>query len=433
MNDRNPVPGRVQNEREYLRFLVHAGELLGSSLDYRETMINVCAAAVETVADLCFLVMPAGAERLEIIASASRDPQLLPEVATAGKYLRSSPGRPIAAVADVIEHGTVLYVADVTDGYIEEHATSAEHARFMRDLGYASIIVVPIRAPAEGVLGALALVRTTESGERFDPDALLFAQDLARRCGGAIVRSRAYAENQRIAERFQRAALPRSLPALANVRFDAYYEPAESSMLVGGDWYDAFVLPDGRIGITMGDVTGHGLDAAAFMGSVRNTLRTTLCAGMPLDEALRVADYIVGLQFGQGEYATANVSRLDPQTGVLEMISAGHPGPLIHIAGDGVNDAFLARGLPLGLRSLGPDDQPVEELRLRDGSFIVYFTDGLIEWQRDELAGYEQVKSAMLDPDVRAAEHPAIAIRNTVVTGTHADDIAIMCLCFGRP
>ena len=64
MDDRNPVPGRVKNEREYLRFLVYAGELLASSLDFRETLMNVCAAAVDTVADFCFLVMPNDDDRL---------------------------------------------------------------------------------------------------------------------------------------------------------------------------------------------------------------------------------------------------------------------------------------------------------------------------------------------------------------------------------
>lgn len=430
MDDRNPVPGRVKNEREYLRFLVYAGELLASSLDFRETLMNVCAAAVDTVADFCFLVMPNDDDRLEIIASAARNPALLPELATAGKFLRPALGRPASMAEDVIRNGTTVFIPDVSDRYIDERATSAEHARFMREFGFASIIAVPIPAPMHGIVGAIALVRSTESAERFDSDALLFAQDLARRCGGAIIRSQAYSESQRIGERFQRAALPRSLPHIEGVRLDAYYEPAESSLLVGGDWYDAFVLPNGSIGMTMGDVTGHGLEAAAFMGIVRNTLRTALCAGLPLDEALDVSDYLVRLQFHDGDYATANLATLDPKTGMLKLISAGHPGPMIHMPAHGTVDPFRARGLPLGLRFLSGEPQEVEELRLEPGAFIAFFTDGVLEWQRDEIAGYAQLQAAVDDAAVREAESPSLALRHAVVKGSHADDIAIMCVRF---
>jgi serine phosphatase RsbU (regulator of sigma subunit) len=163
---------------------------------------------------------------------------------------------------------------------------------------------------------------------------------------------------------------------------------------------------------------------------VRNTLRSTLVAGLPLDEALDIADYLVRLQFQHGEYATANLATLDPKTGLLHMISAGHPGPLIHVPGDDVIDPFTTRGLPLGLRYLLGERQPVEERYLTDGALLAFFTDGVIEWQRDELSGYAQLIEAMRDPALRRAENRAFALRDAVIAGEHADDVAIMCVEF---
>ncbi len=433
MDERNPVPAPVKNERDYLRFLVHTGEILASSLDSRETMINVCAAAVETVADLCYLIMADDGGELQIHASAARDASRLPDTAVAGKYLRSAPGYPPSIVHEVVREGNVVFIPDVTEGYIAEHATSAEHAEFLRRMEYASIILVPIRAPGTGVLGALALIRTRDSGERFDSDTLLFAQDLGRRCGSAIARSQTFEASQHVASTFQRAALPRSLPSLPGITLDAYYEPAEASLLVGGDWYDAFLLPDGRLGMTMGDVTGHGIEAAAFMGNVRNALRTALCAGLEFGDALAVVDFLVREEFPDGGYATANLATLDPQSGLMRLISAGHPGPLIHTRDGDVGDPFTERGLPLGLRHFESKAQRVQDRRLQCGSFLAFFTDGLIEWERNELTGYAQLEAAMRERNVREAEHPAYALRRAVIRGAHADDVAIMCVRYERP
>ncbi len=428
MDGNNPAPARATSERDYLRFLVHAGEMLGSSLDVQETVVNVCAAAVETVADLCYLVMKNSDGKFDIIATAARDPSKLPDTTGAGKYLRPDPGYPPNVVDDVIAHGHTVFVADVTDDYINDHATSEEHAAFLRRMNYASMIVVPMPGRGTEVIGALGLVRTRESGVHFDEDSVLFARGLARRCGSAMMRAQEFESSQDVAMRFQRAALPRVLPSVPGILFDAYYEAAEASLLIGGDWYDAFMLPSGNIGMTMGDVTGHGIEAAALMGNIRNALRTALCAGLALDEALEVVDFLMRSDFPEGGYATANLATLDCESGVLRLISAGHPGPLLYSPDDSVADPFRERGLPLGLRDLNSERQPVGTIQLERGAFLAFFTDGVIEWQRDELLGYAQLGAAMRDRNVRFAERPALAIRRAVIQGPHADDVALMCV-----
>jgi hypothetical protein len=416
-------------EVRYLLFLVRAGEILGLSLDYHETLQNVCAAAVETVADICLLDLGRGNE-VELVAAAHRVPGMSQRLMQAGSFLKRCHGYPAHAVCGVIESGESVLVPQVDDEYIEAAATSREHAAFMRELGYRSLIIVPVVSQVQGVLGALTLARTDLSDERYDERALIFAEDLGRRCGVAISKSKLYSQSVAVASRLQLASLPRVLPARPGVMLDAYYEPAEAELLIGGDWYDAFNLPDGRIGISIGDVTGHGVEAAAFMGSLRDALRTALYGDPHLLRALDIADYLIGEEFPEERYATALLSIFDPKTRRLTCAAAGHPGPLIWTPSTReVSDPFAARGLPLGMRRFAHVPQEAGSIEFEPGSVAVYFTDGLVEWSGDYVAGEAALRQALLDDTVRNAAHPAKALRRAVVQGKHQDDIAVLVLC----
>jgi serine phosphatase RsbU (regulator of sigma subunit) len=219
------------------------------------------------------------------------------------------------------------------------------------------------------------------------------------------------------------------LPARPGVALDAYYEPAEAELLIGGDWYDAFNLPDGRMGISIGDVTGHGVEAAAFMGSLRDALRTALYGDPDLARALDIADYLIGEEFPEERFATAVLSIFDPQTHTLSCASAGHPGPLLWVPSTGeVIDPFVSRGLPLGMRRFTRITQQTGTIELESGCVAVYFTDGLVEWHRDYVEGEAALRQALLDESVRTAPHPAKALRRAVVQGKHQDDIAVLVL-----
>lgn len=415
-------------ETRYLLFLVRAGEILGLSLDYHETLRNVCAAAVETVADICFLHLGRGSHT-EMVGSAHRVPGLSQHVLSAGEYLTSCDGFPRHPICEATENGTSLLVSNIDDDAISRIATGPQHTTFMRELEYGSMIVVPVISHVQGILGALTLVRTRQSGERYDERALLFAEDLGRRCGVAISKSKLYSQSVKVATRLQIASLPRMLPERAGIVFDAYYEPAEAELLIGGDWYDAFNLPDGRIGISIGDVTGHGVDAAAFMRSLRDALRTALYGQADLLRALEIADYLIREEFPDGRYATAQLCMYDPQTRLLSGAAAGHPGPLIWMPDRReILDAFDARGLPLGMRELERADDRMCSIVLPPGSMAVFFTDGLVEWARDYVEGERVLRAAIADPEIRAALHPAKALRRAVVQGKHHDDLAVLTL-----
>ena len=424
---------RADAEARYLLFLVRAGEILGLSLDYHQTLRNVCAAAVETVADICLLDLGSGS-RTELVAATHRVPGLSQKLRDAGSFLESCEDAPRHPVCEVIETGASLLIPELDEEAIRRIATSPEHAQFMREMQYCSMIVVPVISQVQGILGALTLVRTSASSERYDERALLFAEDLGRRCGVAISKSKLYSQTVEVATRLQMAALPRALPEKPGLRFDAYYEPAEAEMLVGGDWYDAFNLPDGRIGISIGDVSGHGVDAAAFMGSLRDALRTALYGEPNLLRALEIADYLIGEEFPDGRYATAQLGIYDPQTRTLTGAAAGHPGPLIWLpSAGGVIDPFQRHGLPLGMRSLLNTGPETSSIALEPGSLVVYFTDGLMEWNRNYVEGERALRAAIASEQTRTAAHPAKAFRQAVVRGKHRDDIALLTLRIEGP
>ena len=267
--------GRPTDSQQYLELLLRAGEIFEESIDYHETIQNVCEAAVESIADICLLDLGAPME-LHMAAAAHSDGAKTSDLRHAGKYLHSDGHGPSHPVWNVFSSETPVLVERVDEAYLKNNSTSAEHEQFMRDLRYGSVILAPLRSRLHGMLGVLTLVRTRGSLP-FMQDDVSFAMDLARRCAMAIAKAMLYSETQQIATKFQEAALPQSLPQIPNMGFDAYYEPSSHHMLVGGDWYDAFTLPCGRTAITIGDVLGHGIEAAVWMSRLRNSLPIDSC------------------------------------------------------------------------------------------------------------------------------------------------------------
>ena len=137
----------------------------------------------------------------------------------------------------------------------------------MRRMGYRSLMIVPLTTKTQGVVGAMTLVRTDRSEERYDAESLLFAQDLGRRCATAIAKALLYGADLDHCDDLSKGRAARESASVRGHDAGRFYEPSSEELLVGGDWYDAFELPDGRIAITLGDVLGHGLEAATWMTS----------------------------------------------------------------------------------------------------------------------------------------------------------------------
>ena len=336
---------RFRADAEYMEFLVAAGELLSSSLDYRATLKTVCEAAAQSIADLCILEVGSINDR-ELIAAAHRDAARNAELERSVARVSHERDRPAEPVWTVLDRGRTVFFPNIDERWIDEHASGTRHAALMRQFDYRSLIVVPVRSQIWGVTGTLTLVRTGSS-ERYGPDAVRFAEDLGRRCGVAIGKARLHSQTIDIAERFQKAALPHALPEVPNFTLDAFYEPADAALLVGGDWYDAFLLRNGDIGISVGDISGHGMESAALMSSTRNAIRMAMVIEPDLSAVLRHADFVFRNETPPDTLCTAAVAVIGRKQGTLTCASAGHPTPFIWSRGR-ITAAIADPDLPLG-------------------------------------------------------------------------------------
>ncbi len=415
----------MRADADYMHFLVEAGELLSSSLDYRNTLRNVCDAAVKTIADICVLDIGGSAADVEAVAAVHRDKARIKDLSLVERHLQSEEGRPAHPVCRVLDSGHTFFAPLIDEAWIAEHAANEQHARFMRRMKYHSMIVVPVRSQIWGVTGALTLVRI-EGSPPYDANAVAFAEDLGRRCGVAIGKARLYSQTADIAERLQKAALPHSLPDVPGFSFDVLYEPADAALLVGGDWYDVFELPDGKIGVSIGDVSGHGIESAAQMSSIRNALRMALVMNDDLLNVLKYADFLFDHEVSQGTFCTALIGILDPENRTLRCASAGHPSPLV-CSTRGVEAPLEGRaGPPLAAADMTERKPEEAVIRLERGSMVVLYTDGLLEATRAPLTGEAALRTALQDPKIRTSPTPARDIRDACVSGWHGDDIAVL-------
>ena len=187
--------------------------------------------------------------------------------------------------------------------------------------------------------------------------------------------SEAYQRDHEVAETLQRSLLPESLPRIEGLQLDARYLPASASAAIGGDWYDAVELEDGRVAVVVGDVVGHGLRAAVVMGQLRTAFRAYALLGTsPADTLARLNRLL--MKEGAELMATALYLLLDRDTGQLWFASAGHP-PALVITREG-ESRFLegGRSVPLGTSDIAYHEA---EATIERGSTVFLYTDGLVE------------------------------------------------------
>ncbi|MFI5389029.1 MAG: SpoIIE family protein phosphatase [Candidatus Eremiobacterales bacterium] len=270
-------------------------------------------------------------------------------------------------------------------------------------------------------VGALALVRASGSAGPEIDEALV--EEFAARIAAAIDNAHRFMRERRVSRSFQRALLPETLPSGEHYTFYASYAPATDEADIGGDWYDAFDLPDGRTVLSIGDVAGHGLKAAVIVGEVRQTFRVAAMENRDPAAVLDMANRLLMLR-PEPTMVTALFGIYDGKT--FTYASAGHPPPVLGTV-EGMAEQLPIAGIPLGV-------EPVEAQRswtvtIPSGSLLVLYTDGLIECDRDVLGGERQVLDAVAHEAVRPSADPAAAIRERVLgPRQNRDDIAILAL-----
>jgi serine phosphatase RsbU (regulator of sigma subunit)/anti-sigma regulatory factor (Ser/Thr protein kinase) len=268
--------------------------------------------------------------------------------------------------------------------------------------GHQSFLFVPL------VLGRrplALLVASSHDPLELGAEDLRFVAALAGQAAQALERARRFESEQRIAETLQQSVLPSSLPVLPTVQLAGRYLPGTAELEVGGDWYDAIQLSNGRLGLVVGDVVGKGVRAAATMGQLRNAIRAfsldRLKPMTTLGRLSRLAEEVIETSF-----ATVVYAELDPETGVCRYASAGHPPPLVATLDGRVEYLEGGRGLPLGTGVASTYRQAVAELP--DGAVLLFYTDGLVERRGHSIdEGFERLRAAVAtgprDPERLAA------------------------------
>lgn len=231
-----------------------------------------------------------------------------------------------------------------------------------------------------------------------------------------------YQREQYIADTFQSASLAGQLPSLDGITFDATYRAGTSDLEVGGDWYDAFRLNDGRIVISIGDVAGSGLGAAITMGKMRQAIRVAAQIQVEPSAILTAADRALRAE-EPDRIVTAFVGLIDHVEGMLSYASAGHPAPLVRRA-DGTIVELELSSLPLGLRERTDTEEAT--IPLEPGSLIVLYTDGLTESTHNIPEGERRLREALATQTVADSAHPARDIHDLVLHEGARDDVAIL-------
>lgn len=254
-----------------------------------------------------------------------------------------------------------------------------------------------------------------------------FAQPVADQLALTVSRFQLFDQVQRrageLSETLQRALLPAGLPEPPFSAIGALYLPADPQAGIGGDWFDALLLPDDALLVTIGDVAGHGVQAAAAMGQVRHFARAYALEGRgPGEIVAGLNRYLCRLP--EGPQIAIWIAILDPYAGTLTYSGAGHP-PFLIVGPDGPPEAVPCAGPPVGL--LPHLHYPDTRLTLPAGSRVIACTDGLLEASRD-IAHSERL---FLDAAVRTrAEPPARAAEQVadLILGRrpHEDDIAMV-------
>jgi serine phosphatase RsbU (regulator of sigma subunit) len=285
-------------------------------------------------------------------------------------------------------------------------------------------VVIPI-ATATEFLGTLELV-SLDPGRPITPDAIEVATSVAAQAALAIDNARLYQQHKEFADTMQQSLLPREAPALPGLELGhVYASPARVE--VGGDLYDFLPLEDGRLAAVLGDVTGHGIDAAADMAMAKFVFRSLAREHPEPGEFLAAANDVVCDELASGKFVTMLYLTVDPRSGMVACASAGHPQPRIVLA-DGTVKALEARGLALGVEPGQHYVEAHEQLPL--GAAVVLYTDGVVEIRRDrELYGVDRldaVLSKRRELGARGLADAALEGCREFGRGELADDCAVV-------
>ncbi|WP_406728709.1 SpoIIE family protein phosphatase [Streptomyces sp. GD-15H] len=432
--------------RQRLALLDRAGEHIGRTLDVTRTAQELADVAVPELADLVTVdlletvlrgaELPPGplteTDRVSLRRAGHRSlyedlPRKIRETGAVTNFLAGSP--PVRCLTTGRSWRQEQLDPLATEWL--EGVPGGREATFL-ELGLQSVMIVPIRA--RGItLGITGFFRRRR--DPFSEDDLNLAEDLVSRAAVCLDNARRYTRERDATLVLQRSLLPRRLPELDAVEVSACYRPADELTGLGGDWYDLIPLSGARVALVVGEVPGHGIDAAAAMGRLRTAVRTLAALDLPPEEVLAHLDDLVsgpardeGAEpegtYGQSVGSGCLYVVYDPVDGRCAMAAAGHPVPALVTPDGTVGFVDLLVGPPLGVG--GPPFEAME-LSLAEGSTLALHTDGLLtDTETGSTAGGQDRLLQALQEAPPSLETRCRAVVDALVPVRPYDDVALL-------
>ena len=412
------VVARRQTAR--LEFLAEASIELARSLDLDVTIKRVAQLAVPTFADWCAIdVVRDG--RVHRLAVAHVDPRKVELAVALHERYPPDPTSPSGARAVALT-GKPELVHEITDEMLVAGCRDAEQLRIARELQLRSALLVPLWVRGR-VMGVITWV-STDDHRLYEEDDVRFAEHLARRAATAMDNAELYSQTRAAAELLQHAVLPQALVGDDRWEVSCHYR-ASGRAEIGGDFYDAFVLADGRYVAFVGDVMGRGVAAAAAMAEMRAATRAFASVDPDPAEVLHHVDRMV-VTYGSEQLVTMVYVLADATSGHLLVGNAGHPPPSVLRSDGSVERLPFTDGPPLGVVT-----RERERLRVPFGvgDTLLAFTDGLIERRDEDIdTGLDRLARAVPGLAVGSLGSGVNGIVEAVRDATYDDDMAVLAL-----
>jgi PAS domain S-box-containing protein len=432
VTERKRAEDQARADEEMMRRTQGRLEFVAGLLTDLESVTGVAARSrmlveslVPRVADYATIEDPSAEEPL--IAWAHADPAVRPVLADLRRRHRLQPDH--AYSLHRVAAGEDQLLSRVGPALRSELAEDPEMAMLLDELAPVSHLAVPLDLGGL-TRGALVLGLTDPDRRPYTEYDLDFVRDIADRAGRLLASARLTEHEHAVALRLQRALLPDELVSHESVELAARYDAAADGLEVGGDWYESFILDDGRIGIAVGDVVGHGLESAAAMGRLRSAMGALAphCDGP--GNLLANLDASAGASHGS-DFATACAAMLEPDTGRLTYASAGHP-PILVVNADG-SCRWLADGRSPPLGTLGLGTRPQSSTMVEPGSVVVLYSDGLVERRSHGFdVGLAKLGEAVVKHRFASVEALCALVIDEMSDGMEfEDDVVVVCMRVG--
>jgi PAS domain S-box-containing protein len=410
----------ADSARERLAFLMRAGALVAATRDRDELLGQIVQLVVPILADYCVVFLPSGDGMLLASALSHAEPDQ-------AKLLAGLRRQPISAAGPLLVQraystGVTQLARDVTTEMPAWSRAEPDAIDTVKLMHPRSSIATPLLA-GQGPHGVVALSRGA-GRPPFTAADVSMVEELGRRLGVGLANADTFTREHAIAETLQRSLLPDALPRIPGLDLAVRYLPATEGAAVGGDWYDAFPLARGRVGLVTGDVAGHNIASASTMGQVRGLLRAYAIDSLGPAHALQRTNAAVA-QLLPDALASVVYIVLDLATGDLTYANAGHPPPIIAAGAGQAGYLDDTTGTMLGACTTATFTSG--HRRLPPGARLLCYTDGLIEDRRHDIAeGLAALAETLQRSGPCSAEQTCAIVQAALVGAARSDDICLL-------